>query len=1842
MRFLKPVLCLLAVTLGTAQAATYYVSPSGNDSRTGTSLSLSWATFSRAFSAMRAGDTLMVDDGVYYQQMASSFSGTSSSPVTVRAINDGKAIIDGDTNGDGVGDLNNGPMLYLRHSYWVVEGLVFNHGGRDCPGSGSGACYYTGDLVRIEGTDHVTLRRISAFNANADINSTVIRIVVSNDSLIEDCVAAGTGRKMMSIFGADGTAAKRNIIRRCFSAWQRWDGRGFNPGFWTWGDGIESYNASNNIFENVINYGMTPGPSPGVTIFSQSGMTTTGVAVLGAMSVRSGMKWNGTAMSWPCPNPYVPSMSCPDLVGWKMRGGFRLGNSDGSPVYNNLFQDIFSWGNAGKGFVADLTVGGNTKNQLVRATVLNSGLASGVNGVSMETSDRTNFFNNWTNNYVTGVDTTGTGARLIYRYQSTFSGDTPVPTLSSTPLWPWPMESRIQSELGTYISAADKAVNPEVQNFSVTSTMQGIFNSVPAAVNPLGTSSSDTTAPSVPTGLAASAASPSQVNLTWTAATDNVAVAGYRVYKSGNQVGTSVSTSYSDSTCGASTTCSYTVAAYDIAGNVSGQSTSASATTPSVPAGDTTPPSVSITAPAGGSSASGTLTISANAADNVGVAGVQFKVDGTPIGGEDTSSPYSIAYDTSGASNGAHTLTAVARDAAGNTTTSGSVSITVTNAAAGPLSISSITDNRTSYANSQIPKFSKLELTFQINNTVATNFQMPYDANPPAGISPSTYPMHKGISVDAVFSNDNWATSFSQPAFFYQVYDDQVKVSWDGDTHEWHLPTTTAWKARFAPNQTGSWQYKIVARDASGTTQSATSSFTVAAPNTHGPIKVSATDKRYFEYADGTPFIPAGINIASNIADPVLSNQANYAALSQNGINLLRVWISNIYGSAWLEWLGGRNIYDGYLPRPGLEAFHNPVTGKDQLTQVLMYDSAGTGWYDSCRFQFWDDSAAVKPNTNYKLVIKYFGQGITGPRVAGNNNFGLVGKMSTGWYPNCQDPGTATVITNYGQNTSDVTSLTGTWNSGSNSFIPKIYLGLENVTAGKVYIDSVSLREDLGNGQFGPEVISEPSMQYDLYIPQEPSYSLDKLVALAESSGIYLKLVMSDLNDMIYYKQNDDGTYAFTADNQDGFYGQGRTVNKTRWLQQAWWRYAQARWGYSNNIHSWELTNEGDPYLTTHWQQTDEFGKYMHCEVFGVAVNNVDSAPCNLDHPNRHLTTTSFWTDFPGYDPQSGQGFWGNPKYPNVDYADVHAYISTSQAPLTERTAMQSDSAYYHLFHSGQYGSWKLPMPIVRGEGGMDLATQHATTIPGLRNDMPGQWYHDFVWSGVDSGGLYEMYWWYTPDILNGNVYDHRPSQLSVTNFMAGIPLSNGKYQDLSATISNSALRVAGQKDLTAKKAHLWVQNTGHTWLNVLNLLSILPQSGTITIPGFTANQSYSVEWWDTYRTSSQVTGTTTVTAGSNGNLVVPITLLLSDVAMKISPTGQSSTNQAPVVSAGPDVTAVTGSARSITGTASDDGLPVNNLSLTWSKVSGPGTVTFGSPNAAVTTATFSASGSYVIRLTGTDSALTSSDDATVVVSASDTTPPVLSSITAGSLTNTGATITWTTNEAADQQVDYGLTTSYGLSTALGTSLTTSHSMAITGLSAGSTYHYRVKSRDGAGNLQTSGDAVFTTTGTASLAPPNNVASTPSLAPPSGWNACDLTQDQTVNIVDVQLVVNMSLGTLPCSASINGVNSCSIVTVQRVVNATLGQGCSTDAMNGPRTATLTWAPPGGSGLAGYNIYRASNLAGPYTKVNLALITGTTFSDTTVASGQTYFYVVTSVDGSGNQSANSNQTQALIP
>lgn len=195
------------------------------------------------------------------------------------------------------------------------------------------------------------------------------------------------------------------------------------------------------------------------------------------------------------------------------------------------------------------------------------------------------------------------------------------------------------------IAAVDAAGNVSSQSATASATTFG---------------AADTTPPSTPTNLTATAVSSTQINLAWSASTDNVGVVAYRVFRNGVQSAMTTGTTFSDTGLSAATTYTYTVAALDAAGNMSGQSATATATT--FNAADTTPPSTPTSLSATGVSSSEIDLAWTASTDNVGVAGYKIFRNGTQVA---TSATRTYA-DTGLASNTSYSYTVSAYDAAGN------------------------------------------------------------------------------------------------------------------------------------------------------------------------------------------------------------------------------------------------------------------------------------------------------------------------------------------------------------------------------------------------------------------------------------------------------------------------------------------------------------------------------------------------------------------------------------------------------------------------------------------------------------------------------------------------------------------------------------------------------------------------------------------------------------------------------------------------------------------------------------------------------------------------------------------------------------------------------------------------------------------------------------------------------------------------------------------------------------------------------------------------------------------------------------------------------------------------
>lgn len=403
-------LALLILLPSAAYAATYYIGPNGNDDHDGLSAEQAWVNFGKAWAYLQPGDTLVLLDGTYLQPLEpNGRNGTAKAPITIRAQHDGQAIIDGQASRIPV---------HLYRDYYAIEGIVARNG--------SHAVYF------ISGS-HNTLRRVSGYDANTDDNSDIFAIFDSHDNLIEDCIAAGSGRKMVMIYRGG-----HNTIRRCFADWRSWDGRTWCDD-WPWGDNIQIYNSDHNIIENSIGYGSVPVWSIAVQANAPD-VSAIGNQVLGTVSIYAGMNHDGSVKEWPTTRPQPTDCTALRNFQWpSQRAGFALyGNG---LITDNIFRDIFAWGSAGLGLTAILD-GEHRNNVADHVTLLNNGLDNpdGWGGVGQELrAEEHHLWDQRSDFWVEGDDEGGVGARLDQRYVDG--------VLTAAPLWPWPMEDRVRAEL---------------------------------------------------------------------------------------------------------------------------------------------------------------------------------------------------------------------------------------------------------------------------------------------------------------------------------------------------------------------------------------------------------------------------------------------------------------------------------------------------------------------------------------------------------------------------------------------------------------------------------------------------------------------------------------------------------------------------------------------------------------------------------------------------------------------------------------------------------------------------------------------------------------------------------------------------------------------------------------------------------------------------------------------------------------------------------------------------------------------------------------------------------------------------------------------------------------------------------------------------------------------------------------------------------------------------------------------------------------------------------------------------------------------------------------------------
>lgn len=541
--------------------------------------------------------------------------------------------------------------------------------------------------------------------------------------------------------------------------------------------------------------------------------------------------------------------------------------------------------------------------------------------------------------------------------------------------------------------------------------------------------------------------------------------------------------------------------------------------------------------------------------------------------------------------------------------------------------------------------YEKFELTFDVTGSVATNPHFPYDPNPPPGVPPGV-----GITVEATFTHVESNTVLTQPAFLYQAYERRC-VSGDGfagscppEGEEWLYPVgAPRWKVRFAPQQIGTWRYRVRAVDASGSTTSDEGTFTAVPPtdpNNHGFIRIARADPGYFEYSDGAPFIGVGHGEGFRAWRFTYDADETLARLAAGRVNFVRIWMSGagIYMAAWNPWHSHHLPGEGGYLNPTSLTYTHAYTGHLVSLRLWDYlDPTMDNRRNPCMFQGFTTGVAVKPNTTYRLQVRLRLIGVNGPRRSGYP-YGFTVRHG-GWLGEaCSDPSqtreNTRVLLPHIQATADWMVVSHTFTTDANTyFLDNLYLILENTTGGDAFVDEVSLREVVNGVPSGPEILRKGRFAYHLYFDPYASWQWDYLLDRAAQYGVTIRPVVLEKNDWIANHLGADGNPVggyYELDNNRFYAAPNTTVRR---LHEYFWRYLIARWGYARSVHSWELLNEGDPYNGNHYAMADAFGRFMR-----------------QHNPHRQLTTTSNWHSFPLVE------FWANPQYEGVDYADIHEY----------------------------------------------------------------------------------------------------------------------------------------------------------------------------------------------------------------------------------------------------------------------------------------------------------------------------------------------------------------------------------------------------------------------------------------------------------------------------------------------------------------------------------------------------------------------------------------------------------
>jgi N-acetylneuraminic acid mutarotase len=482
-------LCLFFSLSTPAFAATYYIATNGSDSSPGTA-SQPWATFDHAWTGMSPGDTLLIQDGTYFQhlRLPTSLSGTAAGYTTIAAVHPWMVTVDGSTSTP-----SGEATLYLESvSYVEVRGIKFASSPSSGTMLGPLSVYYS---------NHIKILQTAAYNAPCAGNVAVFDIGPgSSYILVEDSHASGCGRYKFLAYQSDHIIFRHDVSRHDYHDVTGW------PGAITgWGRQCATYtmyDSTNVLIQNAISI--------------DSGMSDQSNGILwgGIWSENNGVvdnsgKYEGDIfLNVQSGQNYVSTINDPKLIGTREAVNVAIVNSKsgyvgdredgtGTPasllLHHLTFANITGTnpdgGNAGDGVGAVDGSNGNFTQEIIKDSIIQQAHAFGV--ADFMNSDYNLFYQNNANfgsissggvtpaagahdrlnvnpqlkypvRVEAGTPGKGTasdggdvGATILFRMGTPGAlwGESGYDTLTSIPLWPWTDEGVIKSDMASFSMA---------------------------------------------------------------------------------------------------------------------------------------------------------------------------------------------------------------------------------------------------------------------------------------------------------------------------------------------------------------------------------------------------------------------------------------------------------------------------------------------------------------------------------------------------------------------------------------------------------------------------------------------------------------------------------------------------------------------------------------------------------------------------------------------------------------------------------------------------------------------------------------------------------------------------------------------------------------------------------------------------------------------------------------------------------------------------------------------------------------------------------------------------------------------------------------------------------------------------------------------------------------------------------------------------------------------------------------------------------------------------------------------------------------------------------------------